>query len=252
MGSNNHTVNLHACFESRWHFNFLMDYYPGGELFLHLNRREPLLRTCQIKHYFCEILLAMEYIHKKKVLYRDLKPENIFVDVNGHLRIGDFGMSKCDFEEEDFTTSVCGSPEYMAPEVIDNQNYNFSADFYSIGAILYELLTGVPPYYNEADDDQQRLTLIKSMSLQLETVTEDPHLQALLSNLLHPDPDCRISNFQEIKNSPWLSSVDWKAIEQKLEPMPYAPDPSAPLEAYVGKEFLSLGTEVEEINRSCE
>ena len=86
-------------------------------------------------------------------------------------------MSKCDFEEEDFTTSVCGSPEYMAPEVIDNQNYNFSADFYSIGAILYELLTGVPPYYNETQDDEERLRLIKSMSLDLVRVTEDPHLQ---------------------------------------------------------------------------
>ena len=87
-----------------------MDYYPGGELFLHLcsprNKPTPL----QIRHYFCEILLAMEYIHKRKVLYRDLKPENIFVDINGHLRIGDFGLSKCDFEEDDFTTSVCGSP----------------------------------------------------------------------------------------------------------------------------------------------
>lgn len=149
-----------------------MDYYPGGELFLHLSQNSQKLKMVHIKLYFCEILLAMEYIHKKKILYRDLKPENIFVDIAGHLRIGDFGMSKCDFEEEDFTTSVCGSPEYMAPEIIDNQNYNFSADFYSLGAILYELLTGVPPYYNESrDNDEIRLQLIKSMAIDFETVT---------------------------------------------------------------------------------
>lgn len=158
----------------------------------------------------------MEYIHKKKVLYRDLKPENIFVDLAGHLRIGDFGMSKCDFEEEDFTTSICGSPEYMAPEIIDNQHYNFSADFYSIGAILYELLTGVPPYYNETQENEhRRLQLMKSMAIDFSKATEDPYLQQLLANLLHPEPDRRISNFQEIKNSPWLSGIDWKAIEQK-------------------------------------
>jgi serine/threonine protein kinase len=124
----------------------------------------------------------------------------------------------------------------MAPEVLDNQNYNFAADFYSIGAILYELLTGVPPYYSQAeDDDQQRLALMKSMAVDLPKATGDPHLQSLLAHLLHPDPDQRISNFQEIKNSPWLAGVDWKAVELKQETLPFAPDPSAPIDTYIGK-----------------
>ncbi len=78
------------------------------------------------------------------------------------------------------------------------------------------------------------------MNIDLTKASEDIHLQQLLSNLLHPDPDQRISNFQEIKNSPWLSGVDWKAVEQKLDLMPFAPDLSAPLYHYIGKEFLSL------------
>ena len=184
----------------------------------------------------------MEYIHRKKVLYRDLKPENIFVDIRGHLRIGDFGMSKCDFEEEDFTASLCGSEEYMAPEILENVNYNFSSDFYSIGAILYEFLTGVPPYYNECQNfkhlhngDKYRLELIKNMTIDFTKVTTNVHLRQLLANLLHPDPNQRISNFQEIKNSPWLSGVDWKVIEHKTEAMPFAVDPCAPVDAYIGK-----------------
>ena len=101
----------------------------------------------------------------------------------------------------------------MAPEVHEHQSYNFAADFYSIGAILYELLTGIPPYYNEThDNEENRLFLMKSMAIDFSKVTQDPHLQQLLANLLHPDPDHRISNFQEIKNSPWLAGVDWKTI----------------------------------------
>lgn len=101
----------------------------------------------------------MEYLHKNKILYRDLKvifeliqPENILVDIQGHLRITDFGMSRFGFEEENNAYSFCGSEQYMAPELMEHKNYNFSADFYSIGAILYELLTNYPPYYGVEED----------------------------------------------------------------------------------------------------
>ena len=147
------------------------------------------------------------------------------MDLKGHLRIGDFGMSKCDFEEDDFAASVCGSAEYMAPEILENKDYNFSADFYSIGALLYELLTGYPPHYNQ-EENEQKLQQIKKMDLRLDKVTDDLLLRQLLINLLHPDPEKRISNFQEIKNSAWLGGVDWKVIESKHEVMPLVLDPN--------------------------
>jgi serum/glucocorticoid-regulated kinase 2 len=94
-------------------------------------------------------VLALEFLHSKNVLYRDLKPENILVDEEGHLRLTDFGLSKMDFGKNDISNSFCGSPEYMSPEMLSNFGHNKTLDFYSLGVLLYELLVGLPPHYNE-------------------------------------------------------------------------------------------------------
>ena len=96
----------------------------------------------------------MEFLHQRSILYRDLKPENILVDVYGHLKIADFGLSRTGFKSEEFAESYCGSPEYMAPEMVMQAGYGFSLDFYTIGVLLYEFMTGEPPYYT---DDKEEL-----------------------------------------------------------------------------------------------
>lgn len=139
----------------------------------------------------------------------------------------------------------------MAPEILSNQHYNFSSDFYSIGALLYELLTGYPPYYHEkVDTEEEKVEIMNNMSLlKLSQVTENPSLKELLRNLLHPDPNKRICNFQEIKNSIWLNDINWKDIESKhggkSEQMKFAPEL---YQTYICKEFLDLEDEVEGMN----
>jgi serum/glucocorticoid-regulated kinase 2 len=105
------------------------------------------------KFYFAEILLGIEYLHANNIMYRDLKPENILIDIDGHVRITDFGLSKDKFTKRTRTFSFCGSPEYMSPEMLSQEFHTRMVDFYSLGAILYEMLTGLPPHYSENRDE---------------------------------------------------------------------------------------------------
>jgi serine/threonine protein kinase len=93
-------------------------------------------------------LLGLEYIHSKGIVYRDLKPENVLLDIDGHIKLADFGLSKHLSSLNDLTNSFCGSPEYMSPEMLIGQGHGFAVDYYSLGAILYEMLTGLPPFYS--------------------------------------------------------------------------------------------------------
>lgn len=99
------------------------------------------------KFYFVEILLGLEYIHSMGIAYRDLKPENVLIDIDGHIKLADFGLSK-HIQSNAFTNSFCGSPEYMSPEMLTGEGHNMGVDYYSLGAILFEMLTGLPPFYS--------------------------------------------------------------------------------------------------------
>mmetsp|Transcript_24154 Transcript_24154/g.4037 ORF Transcript_24154/g.4037 Transcript_24154/m.4037 type:complete len:125 (+) Transcript_24154:202-576(+) len=124
-----------------------MDFCPGGELFYHMTKM-PKLNESQAKFYFAEIVIALEYLHNRNIIYRDLKPENILIDLDGHIKLTDFSLSKFVKVKNELNYSFCGSPEYMCPEMITGEGHNFSLDFYTLGCLLYEMLTGLPPYYH--------------------------------------------------------------------------------------------------------
>jgi serine/threonine protein kinase len=124
-----------------------MDLCAGGELFYLLHQRGRMSEQ-QAKFYFAEILLGLEYIHSKGIAYRDLKPENVLLDIDGHIKLADFGLSKVLPTFDSLTNSFCGSPEYMSPEMLMGCGHGFAVDYYSLGAILFEMLTGLPPFYS--------------------------------------------------------------------------------------------------------
>lgn len=126
----------------------MLDLCTGGELFHYISVQGPCSLN-SAKVLFGEIVLALEYLHSKEILYRDLKPENILVDERGHLKLTDFGLCKLKFTRDSLTRSFVGSPEYMSPEILSEQPYNFSVDYYTMGVLFYELLVGLPPHYSE-------------------------------------------------------------------------------------------------------
>lgn len=126
----------------------VLDYCPGGEFFFHLSQNGRLDEDIA-RFYFCEVLLALEYLHEEGIIYRDLKPENILLGEDGHVVLTDFGLSKLGFDKHTLSYSFCGSPEYMSPEMLEETGHGFAMDIYSLGALLYEFLTGLPPYYSQ-------------------------------------------------------------------------------------------------------
>jgi serine/threonine protein kinase len=124
-----------------------MDFMIGGELFFHLSRAHTFTEE-RTKFYAAELVLALEHLHSMGVIYRDMKPENIMLGGDGHIKITDFGLSKVDVKEGQKTNTFCGTPEYLAPEIYLNRGHNQTADWYSLGAIIYQMLSGKAPFYS--------------------------------------------------------------------------------------------------------
>lgn len=131
-------VKFWGTFQSERHVFFVMDYVPGGELFRFLRKQKKLTEE-QAKFYAAEVTLAIEYLHSLDVAYRDLKPENILIDQRGHVKITDFGFAK---RVPDVTWTVCGTPDYLAPEIIRSQGYTKAVDWWGLGVLIFEILAG--------------------------------------------------------------------------------------------------------------
>ena len=144
-------MGLQYAFQDAERLYLIMEFVNGGELFYHLKQTRGF-KEDRAKFYAAEIILALEYLHESGVVYRDLKPENILVDQEGHIRLTDFGLSKAGLEQSNGRTeSFCGTPEYLAPEIIKEKNYGYSVDWYSFGLVLYEMMTGINPFKTTGD-----------------------------------------------------------------------------------------------------
>ena len=124
---------------------------PGGELFYYLKSVKRMSEE-NARFYFIEILYGLMYLHQQNIIYRDLKPENLLINHDGHVKIADFGLSKYGLDSREVTNSFCGSTEYMPPEMIQKSGHSYGVDFYTLGALLYELVTGLPPFYSRNEE----------------------------------------------------------------------------------------------------
>jgi len=213
-------VNLNYSFQTIDKLYFIMDYINGGELFFHLQNEKKFTED-RVRFYAAEIACGLEYLHSNGVLYRDLKPENILLTSDGHICMTDFGISKEGLHsDDDRTATFCGTPEYLAPEILEGNGYGKAVDWWSFGTLVFEMLTGLPPFY--AGDVQQMYAKIISAKLVIpSTVPADA--KSLIEELLVRDPEKRLSDPVKIKGHPFFKGIDWDLLLAKELTPPYIP-----------------------------
>lgn len=212
-------VPLKFTFQSPEKLYFVLAFVNGGELFHHL-QKEQRFDVNRSRFYTAELLCALECLHGFNVIYRDLKPENILLDYQGHIALCDFGLCKLDMKDEDRTNTFCGTPEYLAPELLMGNGYNKTVDWWTLGVLLYEMLTGLPPFYDENTNEMYRKILSEPLHFPGPEVVP-PAAKDLLTKLLNRDPQQRLgaNGAAEIKAHPFFHAIDWrKLLQRKYEP----------------------------------
>ncbi len=208
-------VGLVFCFQTEERLYFIMPYLNGGELFQHL-RKFRIFDEEKVRFYGGQIALALEHLHTYGIIYRDLKPENILMDDEGYLKLADFGMAK-HLKGEEKAMSFCGTPEYLAPEIITGEGHNKSADWWSFGILIYEMLCGIPPFYNE--NLERMYELIKLAELRFpKKIKISTDAQDLIKKLLDRNQSTRLGykgGLNEIKSHPFFAAIDFDMVLSK-------------------------------------
>lgn len=235
-------VGMNMAFQSKNKLYFVLDYCAGGELFFHLGKLGKFPEP-RARFYAAEIILAISYVHSLDIIYRDLKPENVLLDAQGHIRLTDFGLSKEGISgSATGANSFCGTPEYLAPEILNRQGHGRAVDWWSLGALLYEMLTGLPPFY--CQDRERLFEKIRKSELHY-PASLSPNAKSVLRGLLTKDPTKRLgsgpNDAEDIKRHPFFASVDWEKLQRGEVPPPWTPPIAGSSDtSQFDKEFTSM------------
>lgn len=219
-------TGLKYCFQTADRLCFVMEYANGGELFFHLSR-DRFFSEDRTRFYSAEIILALSYLHERGIIYRDLKLENLLLDNDGHIKITDFGLCKENIEFGHTTRTFCGTPEYLAPEVLEDNDYGRAVDWWGVGVVSYEMMVGRLPFYSIDHDILFEKILNEDVRV---PVRLSPEARSLLLGLLVKDPIQRLGggpdDAKEIMVHKFFAPIDWELLLQKKIPPPFKPQVS--------------------------
>ncbi|KAJ8405177.1 hypothetical protein AAFF_G00321680 [Aldrovandia affinis] len=223
-------VTLHYAFQTHAKLHLILDYVSGGEMFTHLYQRDHFMED-EVRIYIGEIILALEHLHKLGIIYRDIKLENILLDSDGHVVLTDFGLSK-EFldEEKERTYSFCGTIEYMAPEIIRGKSgHGKSVDWWSLGILMFEFLTGASPFTLEGEKNSQSEVSRRILRCDPPFPPEiSPLARDLLRKLLVKDPRKRLGSgprgAEDIKGHPFFKGLSWSDLAERKVDAPFKPE----------------------------
>uniref|UniRef100_A0A3B3X1Y0 Protein kinase C n=1 Tax=Poecilia mexicana TaxID=48701 RepID=A0A3B3X1Y0_9TELE len=229
-------THLYCTFQTKEHLFFVMEYLNGGDLMFHIQEkgRFDLNRAT---FYSAEIVCGLQFLHSKGIIYRDLKLDNVMLDHEGHIKIADFGMCKENVFGENRATTFCGTPDYIAPEILLGQKYSFSVDWWSFGVLLYEMLIGQSPFHGDDEDE-----LFESIRV------DTPHYprwinkdaKDLLERLFERDPSRRLGIVGSLQSHSFFKSINWQALARREVEPPFKPKVKAPNDcSNFDREFLN-------------
>uniref|UniRef100_H0VJF9 Protein kinase C n=1 Tax=Cavia porcellus TaxID=10141 RepID=H0VJF9_CAVPO len=212
-------THLFCTFQTKEHLFFVMEFLNGGDLMYHIQDKGRF-ELYRATFYAAEIICGLQFLHSKGIIYRDLKLDNVMLDREGHIKIADFGMCKENIFGENRASTFCGTPDYIAPEILQGLKYTFSVDWWSFGVLLYEMLIGQSPFHGDDEDE-----LFESIRV------DTPHYprwitkesKDILEKLFERDPAKRLGMTGNIRMHPFFKTINWSLLEKRKVEPPFKP-----------------------------
>uniref|UniRef100_A0A914NG79 Protein kinase C-like 3 n=1 Tax=Meloidogyne incognita TaxID=6306 RepID=A0A914NG79_MELIC len=228
-------VGLHSCFQTASRLFYVIEFIPGGDLMFHMQRQHKLPEE-HARFYSAEVILALHFLHTRGIIYRDLKLDNVLLDAEGHVKLTDFGMCKENIGPNDLTSTFCGTPNYIAPEILRGEDYGYSVDFWALGVLMFEMMVGRSPFqapieeYQEYSEDflfqvilERQIRIPRNLSVRAANVLKG-FLNKDQNERLGCKPDLE-EGLNDIKTNAFFRySIDWKLLVERRITPPYNPN----------------------------